>query len=38
VVDLYLRSRYSGQALRDSELREMREALGATRKLLRERA
>jgi len=38
VVDLYLRSRYGGQALRDSELREMREALGAARKLLRARA
>ena len=38
VIDLYLRSRYGGQALRDSELREMREALGAARKLLRARA
>jgi transglutaminase-like putative cysteine protease len=38
VVDLYLRSRYGGQALGDSELREMRQALGAARKLLRAQA
>lgn len=38
VVDLYLRSRYGGLRLGDSEMREMREALGAARKLLRARA
>jgi hypothetical protein len=38
VVDLYLRSRYGGRPLRESELREMRDALGAARKLLRNRA
>jgi hypothetical protein len=37
VVDLYLRSRYGGQSLADSELREMREALGAARRMLRAR-
>jgi len=35
VVDLYLRARYGGQELGDSELREMREALAAARRLLR---
>lgn len=35
VVDLYLRARYGGQTLGESELREMREALGAARRLLR---
>jgi len=34
VVDLYLRARYGGLPLGDSEMREMREALGAARKLL----
>lgn len=34
VVDLYLRARYGGEALGDSDLREMREALRATRRLL----
>jgi hypothetical protein len=34
VVDLYLRARYGGEALGDSDLREMREALKATRRLL----
>ena len=38
VVDLYLRARYGGRPLRDSELREMREALGAARRLLRSHA
>jgi hypothetical protein len=38
VVDLYLRSRYGGRPLGESELREMREALGAARKVLRGRA
>jgi transglutaminase-like putative cysteine protease len=37
VVDLYLRTRYGGRPLRDSELREMREALGAARRVLRAR-
>jgi len=37
VVDLYLRARYGGRPLRDSELREMREALGAARRVLRAR-
>jgi transglutaminase-like putative cysteine protease len=37
VVDLYLRARYGGEALGDSDLREMREALKATRKLLKEK-
>jgi hypothetical protein len=34
VVDLYLRARYGGEELGESEIREMREALGATRRLL----
>jgi len=37
IVDLYLRARYGGEELGDWELREMREALGATRRLLRQR-
>jgi len=37
VVDLYLGSRYGGRPLGESELREMREALGAARKVLRMR-
>ncbi len=37
VVDLYLRARYGREALGESELREMREALGAARRLLRVR-
>ena len=37
VVDLYLRSRYGGHALGTSELREMREALAAARRVLRAR-
>ncbi|MGE0159631.1 MAG: DUF3488 and DUF4129 domain-containing transglutaminase family protein [Gemmatimonadales bacterium] len=37
VVDLYLRARYGGEELGEWELREMREALGATRRLLRVR-
>lgn len=37
VVDLYLRSRYGGQLLGESELREMREALGAARRTLKAR-
>jgi transglutaminase-like putative cysteine protease len=37
VVDLYLRARYGGEDLGKWELREMREALGATRRLLRAR-
>jgi hypothetical protein len=36
-VDLYLRSRYGGQLLGESELREMREALGAARRTLKAR-
>ena len=32
VVDLYLRARYGGERLGESELREMREALGAARR------
>lgn len=35
VVDLYLRARYGHEDLRESELREMREALGAARKVFR---
>jgi MYXO-CTERM domain-containing protein len=35
VVDLYLRARYGHEALGESELREMREALGAARRTLR---
>lgn len=38
VVDLYLRARYGGRALGESELREMRQALGAVRKNLRAHA
>jgi hypothetical protein len=34
VVDLYLRARYGGEELGEWEMREMREALGATRRLL----
>lgn len=37
VVDLYLRARYGGFGLGESELREMREALSAARRLLRAR-
>ena len=37
VVDLYLRARYGGEALGESELREMREALGVARKTLKAR-
>ncbi len=37
VVDIYLRARYGRERLGDSDLREMREALKATRRLLRER-
>ncbi len=35
VVDLYLRARYGHELLDESELREMREALGAARRMLR---
>jgi transglutaminase-like putative cysteine protease len=35
IVDLYLRARYGREELGDSEMREMREALGAARRLLR---
>ena len=35
VVDLYLRSRYGGERLGESEVREMREALEAARRVLR---
>jgi hypothetical protein len=35
VVDLYLRARYAGTALGESELGEMRQALAAAKKLLR---
>ena len=38
VVDLYLRSRYGGERLGESELREMRQALGVARRMLRGRA
>lgn len=38
VVDLYLRARYGGAQLGESELREMREALGAARRLLKWKA
>ena len=38
VVDLYLRARYGGERLGESELREMRAALKETRRLLRETA
>ncbi len=37
VVDLYLRARYGGERLGDSDLREMRQALAETRRLLRKR-
>ena len=37
VVDLYLRARYGGQPLGESELREMRAALKAARRTLRAR-
>ncbi len=37
VVDLYLRARYGNEALGDSELREMREALGVARRTLKAR-
>jgi transglutaminase-like putative cysteine protease len=37
VVDLYLRARYGGEDLGESEVREMREALAAARRVLRER-
>jgi transglutaminase-like putative cysteine protease len=35
VVDLYLRARYAGRTLGESELNEMRQALGAARKSLK---
>ncbi len=35
IVDLYLRARYGREALGESELREMREALAVARRLLR---
>jgi len=35
VVDLYLRARYGHESLGESELREMREALGAARRTLK---
>jgi hypothetical protein len=35
VVDLYLRARYGGEELRDSDLREMRKALGLARRTLK---
>jgi len=35
VVDLYLRDRYGRETLKESELREMREALRAARRGLR---
>jgi hypothetical protein len=38
VVDLYLRARYGRERLGDSELGEMREALGVARRMLRSRA
>ncbi len=38
VVDLYLRARYGGEELGESELREMRVALRAARRVLRARA
>jgi transglutaminase-like putative cysteine protease len=37
LVDLYLRSRYGNEKLGESELREMREALGVARKTLKAR-
>jgi len=38
VVDLYLRARYGGRTLGESELREMSQALGSARKHLRAKA
>ena len=38
IVDLYLRARYGGEMLGESELREMSEALGVARKTLRSKA
>jgi transglutaminase-like putative cysteine protease len=38
VVDLYLRARFGGTELGESELREMNVALGATRRMLKARA
>jgi len=38
VVDLYLRARFGGRELGESELREMNAALGATRRMLKARA
>ena len=38
IVDLYLRARYGGERLGESELREMRQALGVARRTLRGRA
>lgn len=38
VVDLYLRDRYGNQALGDSDVREMQEALRAARRMLRTKA
>jgi transglutaminase-like putative cysteine protease len=38
IVDLYLRSRFGGQQLGDSELREMRESLGAVRRSITAKA
>ena len=38
VVELYLRARYGGERLRESELREMRQALGLARRTLKPRA
>ena len=35
VVDLYLRARYGKEELGESDLREMRQALGAVRRTLR---
>ena len=35
VIDLYLRARYGRRVLGESELREMSQALGAARKILR---
>jgi transglutaminase-like putative cysteine protease len=37
IVDLYLRARYGGEALGDSDMREMQQALGSARRLLRDR-
>jgi protein-glutamine gamma-glutamyltransferase len=38
IVDLYLRARYGGERLGESELREMRQALGVARRMLQGRA